>query len=414
MFWKRRFENIFKSKKSNGVEFVLLPDNTFEINAIVLQTEKSLLNSIKKVSGIHTIEELATIIDFKSPVVLIINGKGIVHRKINTTINETYTPTALLNKVLPNANDNDFYIQQQPIDSANTIVSVVRAEIINEIIDQLRQKNIINIVSCLLGPFCVNNLLPLINSNIIQNSYLCFANYKLLIHENQLIDIKVNEEFSSDNIAMVGEDLAVKLVIPFAGAFSYFTHVEKGIFNAPKIELIKEDFKQRQRFNKIALTTLVLSFFILFVNYFAFTAYWTEANKLSTQLILNQTVVSKYDTLKKEYERKKEFLEQNGLLENAKTSYYSDKLAATLPSSIKWTDLSIHPLKKKKTDAETTALFFDNKTIRINGKCQRSTDLNKWMKDIKKNSWVADLQLLNYTQDNAIDAGLFLIQLTLK
>jgi hypothetical protein len=36
------------------------------------------------------------------------------------------------------------------------------------------------------------------------------------------------------------------------------------------------------------------------------------------------------------------------------------------------------------------------------------------MKDIKKNSWVADLQLLNYTQDNAIDAGLFLIQLTLK
>ena len=89
-------------------------------------------------------------------------------------------------------------------------------------------------------------------------------------------------------------------------------------------------------------------------------------------------------------------------------------MAETLPPSIRWTDLTIYPLKKKDAQDETASLFFEKNVIKISGKCQKSTDLNEWMKRIKKNIWVGDLKLIDYKQENASDEGLFLIQLTLK
>ncbi len=407
-----RLENMVKNKTAIGIEIILLPDNGFEINAIVLEKEKSLLRVVKKINAVSSISELATIIDLKMPLILVINGKGIIHRKVN--INDTDTTTTLLNKVLPNATKADFYIQQQSLDLLQAFISVVRASAIDEVIEKLKEKKIINIVSCLLGPFSINKLLPFIDNTFIHNEQLHFGNYNLQIREQQITEIKFLETPSKVVFYIAEEEVEPNLLIAFGAALSYFTNVDNGILNAPKIEQAKEEFKQKQLFNKILVAMLGVSFCILMVNYFVFTSYWTDATKLSSQLVQNQAVLSQYDTLKKEFEQKKEFLEQNGLLENAKTSYYADKLAETLPNSIKWTDLIIHPLKKKEANDETKNLFFENKLIRISGKCQRSLDLNEWMKIVKRYLWVADLKLIDYKQDNALDAGLFLIQLTLK
>ena len=41
MLKKIGFENIIKSKTAAGIELVLLPDGSYEINAVVLKKEKS-------------------------------------------------------------------------------------------------------------------------------------------------------------------------------------------------------------------------------------------------------------------------------------------------------------------------------------------------------------------------------------
>ena len=81
---------------------------------------------------------------------------------------------------------------------------------------------------------------------------------------------------------------------------------------------------------------------------------------------------------------------------------------------ITWTNLEIHPIKKKEANDESEVMYFENKIIRITGNCQQSTDLNDWMKSVKQDTWVADAKLLNYQQDNAKDNGLFLLEIVLK
>ena len=110
MLKKVVFENILKSKTAIGLEIVLLPDSAFEINVVVLKKNKSLISSEKQIKGIKDIAELTGQISNKLPLILIFSGKGIIHRKV--VLSEHDTQVTLLNKVLPNANVNDFYIQQ--------------------------------------------------------------------------------------------------------------------------------------------------------------------------------------------------------------------------------------------------------------------------------------------------------------
>lgn len=411
MLKKVDFKNIIRSKTAVGVEVILLPENAYEINVVVLKKIKSILAIEKQKEGIVSFEELAQLIDPKLPIILVLNGKGIIHRKV--TFFENDTQVTLLNKVLPNANLNEFDLQETSISSSQGFVSLIRSSIINEIIEQLKKNKLTGIVGCLLGPFVINNLLPLINTDIISNEQLRFSSYQLQIREQQITEIGSTEEEEEEAIQIGDDRIQPKLLIAFGAALSYFLGADAGIAKSELIDNIKEEFKQKQKFEFIGWSLLIAAFSVLLVNYFVFNNYWTKTRDLSSTLASNQSALNRYDTLKVEFEKKKEFLQQNGLLENSRTSFYADKLAGSLPSSIQWIDVNIHPVKKKQVNDETEGFFFENKSIKISGKCQRSTDLNDWMKEVKLKSWISSVTLLNYTQDNATDDGLFLIEIKL-
>lgn len=412
MLKKVDFKNIIKSKTALGVEIILLPENAYEINVVVLKKIKSILTNEKQKERIANFEELAQFVDTKFPIILVLNGKGIIHRKI--AFSENDTPITLLNKVLPNANPNDFDLQQTIISESQIFVSLIRSSIINEIFEQLKKNKLTNIAGCLLGPFVINNLLPLINTNIISNEQLRFGTYQLQIREQQISDLTIAESEEINEPILIGDDLIQsKLVIAFAAALSYFLGTDNGIEKSLVINGIKEEFKQKQKFEFAGWSLLIATFCILLGNYFIFNHYWTKTLDLSSTLSSNQSALNHYGTLNKEFAQKKDFLEQNGLLESSRTSFYADKLAENLPSSIQWIEVNIHPVKKKQSGVETEGFFFENKIIKISGKCQRSTDLNDWMKTVKLKSWISNVTLLNYTQDNATDAGSFLIEIKL-
>src|SRR3989344_4284910 len=412
MFKKLSFENIIKSKIATGVEINLLPDGAYDINVVSLKKNKSQVLTENKISGITDIVSLSTKLDSKSPVVLVINGKGIIHKKVATAENDSLA--AVLNKVLPNANADDFYIQEQEINSSQNYISVVRKSSIDELLDELKKNNITNIVSCNVGPFLINNILGLIDKNIISSEFLSFSNYKLLIRED-----KINEVQNSDNLESapikVGDDfIEGKLLIPFAAALSYFIGMSEGFVNSDKIDSIKDDFKQKQKFQLFGWSLLIGTFVVLLVNYFVFNHYWEKSTEMNSKLVLNQSALKRYESLKAEYAQKKIFLEQNGLLESSRTSYYADRLAASLPASIQLLDMNIHPLKKKEASDISNALYFDTKTIKISGKCDRNTELNDWMKELEANIWIEKVKLVDYKQANAKDDGVFFIEILIK
>ncbi len=343
---------------------------------------------------------------------LLINGKGVIHRKVH--VNENDNPAALLNKVFPNVSLNEFTIQKTTISATEAFVSVIRTKILSEITEELVKNKLTAISGCFLGPFVINELLPLINTNAINNEQLTIGNYQLQIREQQITDVTAIESNDHQPVVVGDDNVSQQLLFAFAGALSYFTGNHQGISNSESIAQLKEEFSQKEKFEFRGKVLLTATFLVLLINYFVFDNYWGKSNQMNSQLALTESALKRYETLKVEYAQKKDFLEQNGLLENSRTSYYADQLASNLPATIQWKSLNIHPLKKKKASEETNVLFFENKLITISGSCERSTELNDWMKEIKKKDWISDVTMVNYQQDNAKEDGEFLIEVKLK
>lgn len=400
------------SSLATGLEIVILPDGSYEMNLVILKKDKQKLSTEKKQEGIINFEDVAKLIDAKYPIILILNGKGVIHKKVNIAENDT--TATLLNKVLPNANLNEFIIQKTPINDKEVFVSVIRANVFNDIIDQFSKNKIVSIAGCLLGPFVIADLLPLISLNAINNEQLRIGNFQIKIREQQIVDL-TSIDFNYAEDPLIGEDLVPqKLVIAYAGAISYFTGNTHGISNSETVDHLKGEFNEKQKFEFRGWVLIIATFLVLIINYFIFNHYWSKNNDMNAQLGSVESALTHYETLKVEFKQKKDFLEQNGLLENSRTSFYIDRLAQNLPVSIQWTDVAINPLKKKNANDESDILFFENKTITVAGNCQNSNELNNWMKEIKKQQWISMVTMVNYKQDNAKENGNFLIEIKIK
>jgi Tfp pilus assembly protein PilN len=412
MFKKIAFDTILKSKSAAGLEIMIMPDGSYQYHLIVLRKKQSTLLTELQRKEVTSIAEIKQLIDPKIPLVLIVNGKGIVHRKVHAK--ETDTPAVLLNKLLPNAIVDDFVIQRTPVIAEESIVSVIRVNSLTDLISQLIENQLTSVSACFLGPFVLTTVLPLLDRNAIDNDYLHIGNFRLKIQEHQIVDLEPAATASHDEIQIGNDQLSPQLIIPFAGALAYFTGHSDNISNADVLHQLKEEFKQKTKFEVRGWSLLVAAFFILIVNYLVFSNYWEKNKQMTAELQLTQIALQRYEKLKKEFDQKRLFLEQNGLLENSRTSYYADELAKELPASVQFTGLDIHPVKKKKPTEEDKGFSFENKLIQVSGNCQRNTELNEWMKKIKKKSWVEELVLLNYRQDNMQENGLFLIEIKLK
>lgn len=400
------------SSLATGLEIVILPDGSYDMNLVILKKNKQKLVTEKQQQSIDNFEDVAKLIDPKYPVILILNGKGIIHKKVNTVENDT--PGMLLNKVLPNANPKEFFIQKTPINEVEVFVSVIRANVINDIIDQLLKNKITSFSECLLGPFVIADLLPVIGLNAVNNEELIIGNFQLKIRKQQIINLTSIEINITQNLVIGEENVPQKLVVAFAAALSYFTGNTQGISNSEKINLLREEFSQKQKFEFRAWVLMIATFLILMVNYFIFNHYWSKSNEMNAQLVSVESALTHYETLKVEFKQKKDFLEQNGLLENSRTSYYMDRLAQNLPLAIQWTDVAINPIKKKNANNESDVLSFENKTITVSGNCQNSNELNNWMKEIKKQNWISAVTMVNYKQENVKENGVFLIEIKIK
>jgi Tfp pilus assembly protein PilN len=412
MFKKPWGENMFKSKTAAGLEVILLPDGNYQLHLVTLKKQKSILLPEIQREALSSFNEVQQLLDSKTPLILIINGKGIVHRKISSSENDT--PAILLNKLLPNAQVEDFVIQKTPVNTTEIFVSVIRLNVLTDLIQELVKNNLTGITACFLGPFVITTLLPLLNNDLIINERLSISNFHLQIREQQITNIETITDPFHEHLQIGNDLLPQQLVIAFAGALSYFTGNTNDVFNSVLINEIKEEFSQKQKFELRGWVLLVATFVILIINYFVFNNYWNENKEMNAQLELTQVALQRYDKLKMEFDQKKQFLEQNGLLENSRTSYYADQLSKKLPLSMQFTNLEIHPLKKKKAGEEENGFLFEKKLIRVSGNCQRNTELNEWMKTIKKQNWVEDIVLSNYRQDNARENGIFLVEIKLK
>ena len=401
------FDTILEHKRVLGIEYHVSSNGTGVFHIVQLKKERSSISSETKTGPITDLETFFKTWKEKPPVILILNGKGIIHKHIS--FNDSDDNRTLLGKTIPNAKETDFYMQVSSPFNGKVFVSIARRSVVDVVLEQFKTAKL-EVLACCFGPQVMESILPLIESGY-QYEY-AFSEYKLSMVDGHLDSFMVNQP-TSEGIAAIGdEQVPFPFLIPFAAAFCFLGSLPFPIAAIDTVKAQKEENHQKRLFQFTKWSIVGFFLVIMTVNFFVFDRYKNKRQDLEQQMALNKDAIQKLDTLTKEFRQKQDFLERTGLLQASRSSYYADDLGKDLPASITLSGVDINPFQKPKNEEDR--ISFQNKLMRISGFCSQSLELNNWMEEIKKKSWVKDLTLLNYSQVKGMQNGEFLVQVDIK
>ncbi|MDQ3191762.1 MAG: hypothetical protein M3Q58_09220 [Bacteroidota bacterium] len=408
MFEKILNSSVLKSKNIAGVEIVFLSEGGLHFNLVILKKAKSGIDVQNVYIGIKNIEELQNKLDLRLPINIVINGKGVIHKKV--ILNKGENENKLIEKVFPNAKINDFYLQKTELSGNTVFASLVRKKTIDELLATFTNKGYF-FSAIFLGPFCINGIIPLINPS---SENLSLGSFKFSLHNSEFIDDFQDNNFflSNEKISIAGEEINQQAVIAFAGAFQYFfPYTGDVLMNVPVVTESNNELKQKKFFELGGWAVLIVFLTGLLFNFMLFKYYEKQFQQLNTAFSGKKEQLELVNELKIKVKDKQIFLEKTGLKGVSKTSYYADRIALDLPETIILTQLHIHPSENKIKNDETPV--FLSKVIIVKGSCKKSTELNEWIRSIKKMAWVNDISVISYKQENMANIGEFEIKITI-
>ena len=353
-----------------------------------------------------SIEDLLAQIPESSAVALVWNGKGVIHRAFTSK----ETSTAEIAKTLfPDIKADEFLCQQTKTASGG-ILSLIRKELLNELLQQFEQKKIC-VVAFSVGPFTASSLLQLVHqfSKDIRYDYYH-------IHTNDqgdIIQYEILPEKHSASITIADEHIEGSYLNAFAAVCLYLL-IPQEQAEYPKIEdeLISIQLKKykdtilKKRGGLVFLSVILV---ILLINFFVFSNLRKANGICQDQLAVSQSQLKQLDSLENFIKTKKTFLEKAGWIEKVIVSKECDEIAQTVPAEIRLTELTIHPVNiAESRNAKET--IFSNKKIIIRGVTKKVTALNDWLKIVGQRASIKDLHMEEYHFDTQTQEGQFKLE----
>jgi len=404
---------LLKDKLAVGLELILNPEKGNRFNIAVLERKKGSV-AIKKIkTGIQDIAELKEYLPKGSPVSIVMNGKGVLHKK--AIISESDNEKSILQKILAGANPTDFYMQKVQSFDNHYFISVIRKDLMDKWLETLKSDSL-SIIGCSFGPFVANILGPLLKDSLSSDrSTIQTENFKLFFTDHHIEEYQFAETYPTEGLVQIGEEqLEPASVLCFATAFAELTRNQDNVrAEVPAVETEKEEYNQKIKFRLRSSAITVFFVVVLLVNFFFNSYYSGQRIELGRKLQSGKGVIEKLAKLKQQMEEKQAFLEKNGLLQISRNSWYADQLVLDMPETIQLTKMDFNPLVKKRNEDENK-ISFDVNHLLIEGTCKKSIELNEWLKIIKKKNWIAAVSLLNYSQDKSKEAGEFSLSINVN
>ena len=332
----------------------------------------------------------------KFPVVLTIEGKGVLHK-----FTETSSDKIKLRNIIPNIKEEDFYINYTP-NANGTWVSIVRKDVVSKILED-NGVSIDNIVDLYLGPTAIQWLTEMSNELpvFVGGSELTYQN-------NQLQSIRKSSEGHLKNRLIFGADLEFNKHLSFIGAlvsFSKKNSFHKNEFWTKNTSTLK-DKKTFQNTLKLTLAILLLVFMGNMVFNQVLNGTYNEKAALALK---NTDLVNQSVALQEEEDLRKEFIEKLGLEVNPQFAVFSDEIGETVPQSIQLSRLIVNPLKK--AIRKKKLIEFKKEIIEIGGFCKSSQVCNEWVQELRTLNWVKKIELVEF-KFNKDNIGEFIIEVS--
>lgn len=373
-------------------------------SACVLKISGDQLEIVDTLPETNDLNALKTILPDRVPVAVNIIGRVVVIRKIKTAVTDQ---ASLLKSVMPNAANEDFYIQAlTSLDS--TFVSVIRRAEADRWITAVSTLGF-KVMQLSMGPFVLDQLLPQLNH---YDGLLYLGGYGIRIADQGWLDCHVADESANPfPLKLNQESLDERLYLPYAAAFQLALAGELAPVEAihPQLRQSLEEARAWNRFRIRGIGVLVILFALLLVNFVLFSRYHQENDQLSAEVGESVHNASLSGAVEDSVRKEKALIDSLGWEQHVDKSILIDQIAQLLPQGVGWEKVEIDPVLKAQ---DTQHPGFSKRLIRVTGSSPKIIPVNEWIERVKAKSWVGKVTLRDFSIDNETGMGQFVVEIS--
>ncbi len=386
---------IFKIKNLHIVG--VIKNDAGEIyNLLTIKKRGNKIDVIKTITFL-SFNDLLKNIDTKLPIILLIDGKGILNKKID-----------LKNEVDINWKKNIDYktIYYTSLKNLNKdFISFCRKNIVDETI--LKFKTIdIQVLDVYIGSFLsalLNNLLK--EENLLSNDLL------LKFDNENLVNFSRQSEATKKGQYRIGNDIISSHFLPLYGALIHFFIKPKEVAKTTNQDLNIDEIIYKKAFNVIGFSMLIGFLIMLFTSYLFIQYYGSKNAELNFQNVYSNQSYQLILDLEKQKTNKLNILKESGFLSTKFLTYYGYEIIKDIPEDISLNEVNIIPSNKEVK--ANLKMNFEYKTIIVKGETFNESSFNNWMEGLKKLNWLQHFEILSLKKDKK-DKSQFELKITIK
>jgi hypothetical protein len=397
-------EQYYRINKAAGISITTDSAGDISVNACSIQIQNNQLNFESKITDIVKIEDLVKHFAAKSFIALNLSGKGILQKQTER-IEEIDQHN--FGKILPNANPDDFYVQNF-ISGDQSFVSVIRKSDADKWISRLQELGFVPLALS-LGPFPAQNIIPQLN--IYGNEIIFNGNIIQRDENGNWTSCRYDETaLSQFPVKIELEAISEKLIVPYAAAFQMVLASGLDAIEA-HVPALETAFQQRLTDNKLkvkGVMVLAVFFVLLLVNFILFSWLGSSNSQLANQVSITAQSTTDLQSVNDQVKQKEGLLKNLGWEGGINKSVLVDQIASLLPPELSWREVAVDPVDLSSSRTQRSLIFF-NREIRITGNSQKIIPVNEWIARVKTKAWVKNIQLDSYTYNNELNTGQFTI-----
>ncbi len=394
--------SVLRGKRACGVNVWIKSDENMIIDVAIVTKKRSRL-CISNRTTMTSLDEIKNKISKDIPLYLSVDGKGILNKIVSQEKDVT-----LIDSVLPNADSNDFYLQEIILSGEKRVVSCIRKERIDYLTSKLNEYGF-NVLELILGPFSTLSLSRVFETE----TSILVPHYKLVLKQGLLENFEINNiDYQSFKLELDSIFMESEYIIPFSNCMYHFgCNANINSDNIPCLQIQNERFRYQRVFRILGWTILITLLTSLWINFLLFDRYSHKNLQLITEIDKNKETLNLIDKLEIKLKTNETIYNDKLSLKNSLISYYIDKIAKEVPLGITLNRLCIFP--ESNTGTNDKILNFQKDIIIINGKTQNSTQLELWIKTMEKYDWIKRVSISSYS-DNTLGPANFDLEILLN
>lgn len=400
---------LFSVKSAAGVEITTLDDGSYLINIVIAGIKKEKISIVKKIYALKDIQQIKEHIPAGTPIALVLNGKGVLHKSIGST------EKTVLNSLIPGVKSTDFYVQDFELLSFKD-VCITRKGFVDEMLNAFEISGL-KVLDIYLGFSSLHTILPIIQDDtLIETTQYHIQVNKGVILSYSKISSKSEKEIVKPEINIATEYVNENMVIPFSAAVAILSGAQMHDENSVPLKVLEStrraiEDKRIQLYSWIFLCATLL---ILLANSLVFSHYYKKNEDITSVYQSGLLQSEKNDSAVAILKRKKIFLDDIGWADNnRKLSFYADRIAAAMPYEITLTSMNLFPIQSRQSFVQE-GISFMKQDIAINGECDDPSVLYDWLGRMQLISGINNAKVNNYYFNKETQTGSFVIELILK